>query len=69
MLDNDSDPDGSPSAVLVTPGQPRDSDLTSNGSFTYTPTADYNGTDSFTYRASDGTLTRTWRPSRSPSTP
>ena len=31
--------------------------LNANGSFTYTPAANYNGSDSFTYRASDGTLT------------
>ena len=30
--------------------------LNANGSFTYTPTANYNGADSFTYRASDGSL-------------
>ena len=30
--------------------------LNGNGSFTYTPEANYNGTDSFTYRANDGTL-------------
>jgi VCBS repeat-containing protein len=30
--------------------------LDANGSFSYTPAADYHGTDSFTYRASDGTL-------------
>ena len=29
--------------------------LNGDGSFTYTPDADYVGTDSFTYRASDGT--------------
>ena len=29
--------------------------LNSNGSFTYTPAANFNGADSFTYRASDGT--------------
>src|SRR4029450_12009266 len=28
-----------------------------NGSFSYTPAADFAGSDSFTYRASDGTLT------------
>ena len=28
--------------------------LQPNGSFTYTPNANYNGTDSFTYRANDG---------------
>src|SRR5205823_2381296 len=30
--------------------------LNSNGSFAYTPTAGYSGTDSFTYRVSDGLL-------------
>ena len=30
--------------------------LNANGSFTYTPAANYNGTDSFTYQASDGAL-------------
>ena len=31
--------------------------LNANGSFTYTPTTGYTGTDSFTYRAYDGSLT------------
>src|SRR6185369_13802690 len=30
--------------------------LNANGSFTYTPNANFNGTDSFTYRANDGTV-------------
>jgi hypothetical protein len=30
--------------------------LNADGSFTYTPTANYTGTDSFTYRANDGTF-------------
>ena len=30
--------------------------LNANGSFIYTPAAHYDGTDSFTYRANDGTL-------------
>ncbi len=30
--------------------------LNANGSFTYTPNANFNGTDSFTYRANDGAL-------------
>ena len=28
--------------------------LAADGSFTYTPAANYNGTDSFTYKANDG---------------
>ena len=28
--------------------------LSANGGFTYTPAANYHGSDSFTYRASDG---------------
>src|SRR5207245_8153983 len=32
----------------------RSSDL--NGSFTYTPAANFNGSDSFTYKANDGLL-------------
>ena len=31
--------------------------LNPDGSFTYTPAANYNGPDTFTYRASDGTVT------------
>src|SRR5262249_39085350 len=30
--------------------------LNANGSFTYTPNANYNGNDSFTYKANDGGL-------------
>src|SRR5262249_18441632 len=30
--------------------------LNANGSFTYTPAANYNGADSFTYKVNDGTL-------------
>src|SRR5439155_1383114 len=42
------------SAVLVS--QPSHGTLTlnGNGSFSYTPAANYNGTDSFTYKANDG---------------
>ena len=31
--------------------------LNDNGSFTYTPNGNYNGADSFTYTATDGTAT------------
>ena len=52
-----ADPDGDPlSAVLVTGPSHGTVTLNANGSFTYTPAADYDGTDSFTYRANDGTL-------------
>jgi VCBS repeat-containing protein len=32
----------------------------SDGSFTYTPNPNYNGADSFNYKASDGGLTAMW---------
>jgi VCBS repeat-containing protein len=56
-LGNDADPDGDGlSAVVV--GGPSNGTLTLNadGSFTYTPATNFNASDSFTYRASDGTL-------------
>src|SRR5205814_30438 len=55
VLINDSDVDGDTlSAVLVS--QPTHGSLTlnSNGSFSYVPAANYNGADSFTYKANDG---------------
>src|SRR5439155_1454140 len=54
VLINDSDVDGDTlSAVLVS--QPAHGSLTlnSNGSFSYVPEANYNGSDSFTYKAND----------------
>jgi VCBS repeat-containing protein len=57
VLANDSDPDSSPlSAVLVSGPSHGTLSLDANGSFSYTPAADYDGTDTFTYVASDGTL-------------
>jgi VCBS repeat-containing protein len=58
VLGNDSDPDGTPLSAVLGSG-PAHGTLTLNadGGFTYTPAANYNGPDSFTYRASDGTLT------------
>jgi VCBS repeat-containing protein len=56
VLVNDTDIDGDTlSAVLVS--GPENGTLTFNpdGSFTYTPGADFNGIDSFTYKANDGT--------------
>jgi VCBS repeat-containing protein len=58
VLGNDADPDGDPLTAVLVSG-PSDGSLTlnGNGSFSYTPAADYAGGDSFSYRASDGTLT------------
>ncbi|MFC1716754.1 tandem-95 repeat protein [Candidatus Poribacteria bacterium] len=57
VLGNDSDVDGDPLTAIL------DSDVSNgtlapnaDGSFTYTPNADYNGPDSFTYHANDGAL-------------
>jgi hypothetical protein len=56
VLGNDADADGdSLSAALVTGPSNGDLTLDEDGSFTYTPDADYYGTDSFTYMANDGT--------------
>ena len=55
ILGNDSDVDGdSLTAVLVSTVSHGTLTLTNNGGFTYTPTTNYNGSDSFTYKASDG---------------
>lgn len=58
VLGNDSDPQGSPlTASLVSgPSHAASFTLNANGSFSYTPVADYFGPDSFTYRANDGSL-------------
>ncbi len=57
VLGNDTDVDAGTmlTATLVTNGSNGTVTLGSDGSFTYTPNADFNGTDSFTYTASDGT--------------
>ncbi len=55
MLDNDSDPNGDTLKAILVAG-PAYGTLTmqANGSFTYIPSADFSGTDSFTYMAADG---------------
>jgi VCBS repeat-containing protein len=55
VLGNDTDPEGQPLTAVLQNG-PSDGSLTlnSNGSFTYTPDTNFNGSDSFTYRANDG---------------
>ena len=57
VLENDTDPD-SPvlTAVLVDTVSHGELVLNADGSFVYTPDQDYNGTDTFTYKASDGDL-------------
>jgi hypothetical protein len=55
VLANDTDADGDPlTAVLVTPPAHGGVALGANGGFTYSPAAGYSGTDSFTYKANDG---------------
>src|SRR5207237_6067509 len=57
VLGNDTDPDAGDTrtAVLVTASGPANGTLTVNadGSFTYTPNLNFNGTDSFKYQAKD----------------
>ena len=58
VLGNDTDADGNPlTAVLASNPAHGTLTLNANGSFTYTPAAGYSGPDSFTYKASDGTVT------------
>jgi VCBS repeat-containing protein len=55
VLGNDTDADGSAiHAVLVSGPAHGTLTLNADGSFSYTPSANYNGPDSFTYRANDG---------------
>lgn len=58
VLDNDTDSENDTlTATLVTgPSNAASFTLNSDGSFSYTPAANFNGMDSFTYKASDGTL-------------
>ena len=57
VLVNDADVDGDPlTAVLVTPPARGVVTLAANGTFLYTPSLNFNGTDTFSYAAFDGTL-------------
>ncbi|MBD1938670.1 cadherin-like domain-containing protein [Microcoleus sp. FACHB-68] len=57
ILANDSDVENNPlTAVLITETNNGTLSLDSNGSFTYTPNADFIGNDSFTYQVNDGLL-------------
>jgi VCBS repeat-containing protein len=44
------------SAAIITAAQHGQVNINADGSFTYTPVANYNGTDSFTYKVNDGAL-------------
>jgi VCBS repeat-containing protein len=55
VLANDSDEDGDDLSASLAGGPEHGTvDLDADGSFTYTPAANYNGADSFTYEISDG---------------
>jgi hypothetical protein len=57
VLGNDTDADGDAiTAILVSSASHGALTLNGDGSFTYTPTANYAGSDSFTYKANDGEL-------------
>jgi len=58
VLANDGDQDGNTITLETTPVTPPANgsvSLAADGSFTYTPTSGFTGTDSFTYRIDDGT--------------
>ena len=58
VLGNDTDIDNAAlTAELIAAPVNGAMTLAANGSFTYTPSAGYSGSDSFTYRASDGAAT------------
>ena len=55
VLGNDTD-EGTMTAVLVTGPTHGDFQLNSDGSFTFDPDLNFNGNDTFTYKANDGSL-------------
>ncbi|MDX1613334.1 MAG: Ig-like domain-containing protein, partial [Candidatus Promineifilaceae bacterium] len=58
VLANDEDPDGNQLTAHLQSGPVHgDLSLRLDGSFVYTPTQDYHGSDRFSYRADDGTAT------------
>ena len=61
VLANDSDSDGPSPLVARNPSDPPNGtvNLNSDGTFTYTPDSDFNGSDSFTYEAYDGVAATT----------
>ena len=60
VLSNDNDPEGDTLTATLVGGTNRGAlDFNSDGSFSYTPSSGFSGSDSFTYEASDGSLTST----------
>ena len=58
VLGNDTDADGNSLTALLVTGPANGSlSLNTNGGFTYTPNAGFSGTNTFTYRATDGLAT------------
>jgi VCBS repeat-containing protein len=58
VLNNDTDPDNDPlTAQLVSTTSHGALTFNANGSFNYVPKTNFNGTDTFTYRAYDGIVT------------
>src|SRR5206468_936158 len=56
VLNNDSDADNDPLTATVVSGPSHGTlSLDSTGKLTYAPNANFNGTDTFTYKANDGT--------------
>ena len=63
VLGNDADIDGRPlQAVLVSGPAHGTLTLNANGSFSYMPAANFNGADSFSYKANDGSDDSNRRP-------
>jgi len=57
VLTGDTDADGDTLTATMVSGPAHGTlNLSADGSFTYTPAVNYNGTDTFTYTAGDGTL-------------
>ena len=56
VLGNDVSSESLTAYLISGPSNAASFAFNSDGSFTYTPTADFNGTDTFTYKANDGDL-------------
>ena len=55
VLGNDSDADGNALTAIIVGATPAGLAFNANGSFTYTPPANFNGPTTFSYKANDGT--------------